>query len=269
MKKWFRKHALFIIVLFIWTGICINQVLNFYEVNTINGMHPDVITSFIYLDSYDSLALLQLFSGMLVCLFALYPLYQEVSSGSVKLHLTRTSYQTYLFGHLRRSMKYILLLPIMVGILFSICLIVFQGNFDIVKTAETFSELSTVAYPYLDKIPIYLCMVFLIPLLLSIFWIEIGYCFIKKERNFFIPLLLVFLVTNFIEMIQTRIFMSLNIDYQSPYYFTYNYLVTPDKSYLENPIYMIASILCAIGVMAIILWIRYSKKERLVLESEK
>lgn len=268
MKKWFQKHALLIMVLFIWTCLCTNQAVNFYERNVVDGIHPDVITSFIYLDSYDSLALLQLFPGILVCLFALYPLYQEVSSGNIKLHLTRTSYRAYLLGHLRRSMKYILLLPVMVGILFSICFIVFQGNFDIVTTSNVFSELSTVAYPYLDKIPIYLCMVFLIPLLLSIFWIEIGYYFIKKERNFFIPLLLVFLVTNFIEMIQTRIFMGLHIDYQSPYYFTYNYLVTPDKAYLENPLYMIVSILCAIGVMAIILWIRYFKKERLVLESE-
>lgn len=266
MTKKLKKNWLLLLFLFVWTLVCIYAAIDFGYHDPMHRELPDVMTSFIYLYSYDYLGLLQLFGAPLVCLFGLYSFYQEIESEYVKLKLTRESYTKYLWNHIKNSLKHIFLIPSMILILWIVCLFMFQFQFDIEKTAQIHLELASVVLPYKNILVPYFIFIFLKPIFLSIVWLEIGFCFMKRERNFAIPIFLVFIGDYMIVRMIDYVSSFLQLENSM---LSWNFMIFLSTDLLKETI-MSFILIVIIGVIFLIpCYFHYRSKEKFVMMCEE
>lgn len=159
---------------------------------------PDTITSFFYILCHYNLNLLQVIGPIFIIIPAIWNFHKKLKSGYIKNSLTRESYQIYMTKEILNSMKCTIIFPIMILFLFIGCYII-SGHFDY----SQFKSMLVINEKFLDNLVLTM-IVYLINIILhSIFYINLGLIFCKKNRN-----ILVSIISSFICFILLDIFFE-------------------------------------------------------------
>lgn len=159
---------------------------------------PDTITSFFYILCHYNLNLLQVIAPIFIIIPAIWNFHKKLKSGYIKNALTRESYRIYITKELLDSMKCIIIFPIMLIFLLIGCYII-SGHFDY----SQFKSILVINEKFLDNLTLTMVVYFINLMLHSIFYINLGLIFCKKNRN-----ILVSIISSFICFVLLDIFFE-------------------------------------------------------------
>lgn len=226
MKKFLKKNRLTIIVtIFLFAWVFMNLVDYANEVKrsrdiynriveectidiNYNGLcneyleepykKPDTITSFFYILCNYNLNLLQIIAPLFVIIPSMWNFHKKLKTGYIKNELTRQTYKKYMLKEIIGSMKCILILPCMLLFLFIGCYII-SGHFDYTN----FIAMLVMDKKFLSNLPLTMAVYFVNIVLHSIFYVNLGLIFCKKNGN-----ILVSIIASYISFILLDLFFE-------------------------------------------------------------
>lgn len=207
------------------------------------------------------------FIPLMVIFPIIYKLSEEFRSKYIKNYLQRNEYNEYIKSIIKRSYKYILIVPILLlsfAVVASICSkLNFDPRYDI-----AFSRLSSEIGTYYNKPFFYISYILIILFNMGIY-INIGLIILRKNKNFFVALIesfvaiYVFLCFTFI-IIGIGIQKIFNISAESINLleiYTWSNISNIGLYLLVNIVYFVVSFILVIIV--------YKNKEKFIKECEK
>lgn len=262
MKVWLKRNKIVIGYFMIWCILC------WIEVNKLKQMSPvyqniDAFSAFQYIYMNSNLSMMVLFGPLIVITPTLYRLYCDMSGGMLRTYLTRQSYFDFFKKKIVAMLPYTLMISISYLLLFLFCSFAFQFNFDVASTALIDPSFEVVMYK--ENLPVFMFLVFFIPILCSSFWILIGFMCIRFSKNYFVSLALSYIVVYICNFYETMIVTLFSIP---DFHYSFDVLVSIQSSNVEDSIVMILYYFIAIIGAILITWIFYRDKERLVIDSE-
>lgn len=207
------------------------------------------------------------FIPLMVIFPIVYKLSEEFRSKYIKNYLQRNEYNEYIKSIIKRSYKYILIVPILLlsfAVVASICSkLNFDPRYDI-----AFSRLSTEIGTYYNKPFFYISYVLIILFNMGIY-INIGLIILRKNKNFFVALIESFVA---IYVFLCFTFITIGLGIQSIFNIpaeSINLLEIYTWSNISNiGLYLLVNIVYFV-VSFILVIIVYKNKEKFIKECEK
>lgn len=226
-----------------------------------------LLYSYIIGASMDSIMYLPIITVLFVSIPAIYNFYRETKSGFYKNKLTREKYFNFFYGHYKKSLKCLLILPIFLLITFFITCIISKFRFQDITFSNFFT---TKEYAKSLWIPYFLTILFNI-LYHSLFYINTAYIAFYKAKNFAINIVLTYLfyllsqivIVRLIGMFFGRVLKmgEFAMSMEDPIIWGFG----ADVPHFE---YMIISSILYAFISTLIVFLFYRKKERFVIANE-
>ena len=188
MKLFVKKNYLSIfslIILLVWS---------FYSLSTLKMPKEtnDPLICF-YIIVCDKMLLLMIIAPLFVIIPSIYDFHKELHSGFIKNCLMRTSYKKYIVKlYLKSLSKSIFILPVFIIILLLMCCVK-TGNISFGSGINYYGYFTSPPIQF-GNIIIKFMFCYLAGIILnSIFYLNLGIIFVKKNSNIFVSIILAFI----------------------------------------------------------------------------
>lgn len=267
MKLFIKKNFLTIIsilILLVWSIYCLITFHMPVETN-------DPLICF-YIIVCDEMLLLMIIAPLFVIVPSIYEFHKKLHSGFIKNCLTRTSYRKYIINlYLEALSKSIIILPIFIIILLVLCCI---------KTGNTSFGSGINYYDYYTSPPIQFgkdiiifMLYYLIGIILnSIFYMNLGIIYIKKNSNVFVAIILAFISFIMLDIIGEGFIggfllaKTFNIHHYQDLFNLFNVWVYDG---IKNLNLCMLYYIALLFITGLIICLQYRKKEDVIIETEK
>ena len=266
MKKYIKDNRLVLIsfsILVIWCLYCVikwqsptyknDPILQYYNILD-NGMR-----------------FIEIAAPLFVIIPGIFQFHRELHSGYIKNCLTRTSYRKYIVNLYLRSLINCLILPLFTILFMLFCCIKIRslsfgsGGDMYIFYSSPEPEYAKIIYEFMI---IYLFGIFLN----SIFYINIGLFFCKKNANYLVCVVLSyisFIVLDIIsEILIGGIFLARFLDIHNMQD-SLNLFGIWDYIGVHNLLFCLFYYLALAVTSTVIIWFRYKDKEGVLIETEK
>lgn len=243
-----------------------------------NEMHPtpiklDGLSAAYYEFNIESLSYMAFFYPIIITIVALYNVHCEMRSGIMNYFLTRMSYRDYKKRCYKKALLSTTIIPIFMLFMILIYIIWSDGNIDFLKTGELFPNSATQALMgYKNQILIFFILYSLNFMLNSVFWFNLGFMNLKRNKNFLVVvlsgwILFLGLWVAFQLFLGPVLMIILSLD-SSIYQNLFNLLGIYRFESNELFSMLLIGLLLAI-ISTVIVWLMYKNKEKVIIESEK
>lgn len=247
---------------------CIDFCKNFVN-NANEPKRYDFVRTFFDLFYQSENLILQNISPLLIGVVAVWPFICDLKSGNIKNKLTRINYKKYMIKNWLSSLKYTLIIPVFIALLFVSALILSRGvgTQNISESFKFFTKYNVNLFVF---IPTWLlCFIFQ-----GIFWINLFFICAKRSKNSIISIIVSYLTYFGCGLVSEVVFgilipaLFFKVSFKNPmisnYFSFYTIWAYDVKYYLLIFLYQI--LLCLISTL--LLYKTYKNKEEVLVLNE-
>lgn len=246
--------------------ICENSTESWCELYEDEFKMPDTITIMFYILANSSLSYIQWLAPLFIMVAALPFFHTFLNSKFITYELTRESYPKTILKNIIIAVRKCFILPIMIIVLFLISFVLSGGNLNVEYSSALFLDIQ-----FIHNIPFLLITYIIVLILHSIFYINIGLIFCKKNKSLITTIVksyICFLILTILSEIFLGTFVS-KVLHLKGYSSIFNLLGI--WFYVDYPnLYsvIIYSIILAIGSFILVYWV-YRNEEEVLTYAEK
>lgn len=280
MKKIIRQNKEMIVVFIVLVIFTINCLVNSFE-GSDALLNFDTITTFFYILCNSELSILNILGPICVIIASTKVIHNEIHSGMIKNYLVREDYGKYIKKVFLTSLKGCWILPAALLVLFIGCYM-YTKSFDVSKSLPVFLGYAKDGTPMYTgssvmvefefyNYPIRLMITFFVVLIIhSIFYTNIGLIVAKKNKNFIISVvvsLFTFIALDVFSEIILKIIIIQIFGHKFGDIFNLMGIYVYSDFYDLN--HLIIYSLIILFVSYLVLFLTYKDKERLINNSER
>lgn len=267
MKLFIKKNFLTIIsilILLVWSIWCL---ITFHMPSETN----DPLICF-YIIICDKMLLLMIIAPLFVIVPSIYDFHKKLHSGFIKNCLTRTSYRKYIKClYLEALLKSVIILPTFIIILLLLCCAK-TGNISFGSGINYYGYYTSPPMQFEKNILTFMSYYLIGIILNSIFYMNLGIIFIKKNSNVFVAIILAFISFIILDIIGEGFIGGLilaktfNIHHYQDLFNLFNVWVYDG---IKNLNLCILYYIALLFITGLIVYLQYRKKEDVLIETEK
>lgn len=281
MKKELNKRNMLVVILFLMFMIIISIIVHFNKYSetrwltffdNIDGLQKISKFSFWwYIGTYDIFGAIIYIYPIILILISCYSFYKVYHSGFFQNIILIVGYKKGIILEIIKSWKYSLILPLVSLISFGICSFCYP-NSKILKYVETDGYPFQLVNDFMETMNPYLFMIIYLFLLIlfGIIIINIGLCFVRFIKKFYLVVIISFISFIFIENVNNLLIAPIvakitGIAKMMNGFSLYNiYYINSCPSFIWEIIFT----LILFSLSTIVVFMIYSKKENVVLDYE-